>query len=106
MLATMYNNLRSLKRDADEGARLRFGQFSWVSPSCWQVGGPDETRLRRGRALLWIAEYERRGLGTATELLEQELGPNDVAGALRLVVEWADSYGQVYIVQDVGTRTR
>ena len=56
--------------------------------------------------LLWIAEYERRGLNMAMGLLEDELAQGKMVGALRLFIDVTDLYGQVYLLKDIGTRTR
>jgi hypothetical protein len=68
--------------------------------------------------LLWIADYERRGVEAAMEALQEKLetvGGDGEGGkkwaarwmdALRQFVTVADLYGQVYVLKDVGTRTR
>jgi hypothetical protein len=56
--------------------------------------------------LLRIAEYERRGLEMAMALLGEELRNDELMGALRVFVNVTDLYGQIYLLKDVGTRTR
>lgn len=104
-LCRMYN-------DADEHAlnSLNFPDFS--SSSSFFPSGPGRKARHGGGGrsptdeLLRIADHERRGLETALELLEEEVGDPGLIGALRLFVRVTDLYGQIYVLQDVGKRTR
>ncbi|KAI2628670.1 hypothetical protein GGR54DRAFT_357025 [Hypoxylon sp. NC1633] len=103
-LCRMYNDFGSLARDAEEGS-LNSVNF----PEFWLGGASTETKPTGDtakRELLWIAEYERRGLDTAMKLLEEELGSGELMGALRVFVDVTDLYGQIYVLRDVGTRTK
>lgn len=42
----------------------------------------------------------------AMGLLEDELAQGKMVGALRLFIDVTDLYGQVYLLKDIGTRTR
>lgn len=129
-LCRMYNDAGSLARDADERAlnSLNFPEFTSTSTPTPTTQGHkrkrDHTNEKDGSEdgvkgpkdeLLWLASYERRGLETATELLEAELelggdgnakNARRLVGALRLFVRVTDLYGQIYVLRDVGTRTR
>ncbi|KAM0195926.1 hypothetical protein ACHAPC_000416 [Botrytis cinerea] len=101
-LCRMYNDYGSLARDAEERSLNSVG-----FPEFWDRGGKvafvsDDVKSE----LLWVAEYERRGLDTAMTLLERELGPGDLINALRMFVDVTDLYGQIYVLKDVGTRTQ
>lgn len=102
----MYNDLDSAARDADEGAvnSLNFPEFFFRVST-------DEQTMTKPRAsakedLLWIAEYERQGLDVAIKMLEMELGSVDLLRVLRIFVDVTDLYGQLYVLKDVGIRTR
>ncbi|KAI1206322.1 uncharacterized protein F4807DRAFT_463811 [Annulohypoxylon truncatum] len=113
-LCRMYNDWGSLRRDADECNlnSVNFPEFhstpllpsqSTGKEECAKV---DEKRVKS--ELLWIAEYERRGLQTSLALLEEELGSRGkrTVDALKLFVNVTDLYGQIYVLKDVGTRTK
>ncbi|OTB18376.1 hypothetical protein K445DRAFT_309112 [Daldinia sp. EC12] len=104
-LCRMYNDLGSVKRDAEEASlnSVNFPEFFS------RAGKAVDPSIQRGYAkaeLLWIADYERRGLDVAMGLLEEELGCSELAGALRLFINVTDLYGQIYVLEDVGIRTR
>ncbi|RYP09462.1 hypothetical protein DL764_001287 [Monosporascus ibericus] len=103
-LCRMYNDFGSLGRDTDECSlnSVNFPEFFHVVE---RTAAPI-THSNAKTELMWIAEYERRGLETAMELLEHELGSNEVVGALRLFIDLTDLYGQIYVLRDVGTRTQ
>jgi hypothetical protein len=112
-LCRMYNDAGSAARDADERAlnSVNFPEFFLTSPQQQQQGQKGQKKcgdVNPKEELLWIADYERRGLETAIELLEEEVGGSHggLVGALRLFVRVTDLYGQIYVLQDVGTRTR
>lgn len=103
-LCRMYNDLGSLSRDADEGAlnSVNFPEFSLRQA---QPAGIAASRSA-SMDLMWIAEYERRGLEGAMKALEEELEPSELLGALRVFVNVTDLYGQIYVLKDIGTRTK
>lgn len=100
-LCRMYNDLGSLARDADEGSlnSVNFPEFSF---SQGHPGASDSVRSE----LLQIAEYERQGLQLALTCLEKEVGPGEFMNAMRLFVDVTDLYGQIYVLRDIGTRTK
>ncbi|KAI0505316.1 hypothetical protein F5B22DRAFT_639984 [Xylaria bambusicola] len=115
-LCRMYNDYGSQARDAEEQTlnSLDFPEFSrgiktpipgqdtTMSFSSSLLSAPEKAKAE----LLWIAEYERRGLETAMKLLAEELGPGELIDALEMLVDVTDLYGQIYAVKDIGTRTR
>lgn len=109
-LCRMYNDIGSMARDADERAlnSVNFPEFFYrVAGTASATTAAPEAMPESAKAdLFWIAEYERRGLETAMKSLEEELGRGELAGALRLFVDVTDLYGQIYVLEDVGTRTR
>lgn len=109
-LCRMYNDLGSVGRDADERAlnSVNFPEFFYraAGTASPMTAALDTTQDSAKTDLFWIAEYERRGLETAMRLLEEEMGRGDLAGALRLFVDVTDLYGQIYVLEDIGTRTR
>ncbi|KAF7905074.1 uncharacterized protein EAF01_005595 [Botrytis porri] len=101
-LCRMYNDYGSLSRDAEERSLNSVG-----FPEFWDCAEKTEFASNDVKSeLLWIAEYERRGLDMAMTLLEKELGHGDLMDALRLFVDVTDLYGQIYVLKDVGTRTQ
>jgi len=101
-LCRMYNDYGSLLRDAEERSLNSVG-----FPEFWDRAGKAALTSDDAKSeLLWIAEYERRGLDIAMTLLEEELGPGDLMSAMRMFVDVTDLYGQIYMLKDVGTRTR
>lgn len=92
-LATMcriYNDYGSIARDRKEG-NLNCADFSEIKTN--RDGG-------QRTALMWIAEYERRGLDSALKELE-ELGDIKSVGALKFFVNVTDLFGQLYVLQDL-----
>ncbi|KAI1113357.1 hypothetical protein F5Y14DRAFT_418062 [Nemania sp. NC0429] len=105
-LCRMYNDLGSVARDADE-CNLNSTRFPEFSPrrDTTAAGGAVAAAQSDAKAeLLWIAEYERRGLVAAMEALGNELGPGRTIQSLRFFVDLTDLYGQIYVLEDVGTR--
>ncbi|KAI2463815.1 hypothetical protein F4781DRAFT_440232 [Annulohypoxylon bovei var. microspora] len=113
-LCRMYNDCGSLRRDAEECNlnSINFPEFhsnrSPLSKSTGRETGAEIEDKKMKSELLWIAEYERRGLKTALALLEEELGDRGkrTVGALKLFVNVTDLYGHIYVLKDVGTRTK
>ncbi|KAK8002567.1 hypothetical protein PG989_002286 [Apiospora arundinis] len=130
----MYNDHGSLVRDAEE-CNLNSINFA-ESSSFASYGGGEEVVIEEKGAkaaelvveeeeeerklkpssssssakseLLWIAEYERRGLDAAKSLLASELGgaQSHLMRAFRMFVDVTDLYGQLYVLMDVGARTQ
>ncbi|KAI1345533.1 hypothetical protein F5Y01DRAFT_323101 [Xylaria sp. FL0043] len=108
-LCRMYNDYGSLARDVEEHTlnSVNFPEFS-RRPGATLAQGTTSASIAIDDAkseLLWIAEYERRGLDTAMKLLEKELGPGELIDAIRVFIDVTDLYGQIYILKDIGTRT-
>lgn len=99
-LATMcrvYNDYGSLKRDRAEN-NLSSADF----PEIWRQ---DESVVKH--VLMWIAEYERRGLNMALAELRRVRGEDDpVLKALELFIDVTDLYGQIYVQQDIASRMK
>jgi hypothetical protein len=109
-MCRMYNDYGSLRRDADE-RNLNSVNFPEFHSSIMTSLLSSEVREEEQRAkseLLWIVEYERRGLETALMLLEQELGSREkrTVDSLKMFVNLTNLYGEIYILRDVGTRTK
>ncbi|KAI1370232.1 hypothetical protein F4677DRAFT_465656 [Hypoxylon crocopeplum] len=112
-LCRMYNDCGSVRRDADEHNlnSISFPEFhTSSSPSSnMEEGTRKGTGEQEAKSeLLWIAEYERHGLKTALELLEEELGSRGKhsVDALKPFINVTDLYGQIYVLKDIGTRTK
>lgn len=60
--------------------------------------------------LMWIAEYERKGLNTAMGQLEALIGHDDhgrdLLDALKLFIDVTDLYGLIYLLRDVSPRMK
>ena len=61
--------------------------------------------VRKKEDLFWLAEYERECLERVVIRLEQEV-PAAIMDRLRLFVNVADLYGQIYVARDVGNWTK
>ncbi|KAK9786221.1 putative ent-kaurene synthase protein [Seiridium cardinale] len=102
-LCRMYNDYGSLERDVEEHAlnSVNFPEFFYQAG---KQASPTTSSTSNGDAkseLLWIAEYERRGLDAAMNLLEKELGSGELMSALRMFVDVTDLYGQIYVLKDI-----
>jgi hypothetical protein len=108
-LCRIHNDVGSIVRDADEGNvnSINFPEFHISSVTT--VTGDDNHGERARADVLWIAEYERNALYSAIAQLEKELPQSsrgDLMDVLQLYVSVTELYGQVYLVKDVGTRTK
>ncbi|KAF7531230.1 hypothetical protein G7054_g9087 [Neopestalotiopsis clavispora] len=105
-LCRIQNDIGSIARDADEGNlnSINFPEFHIPSTATSRsVRSNAEARTD----ILWIAEYEQKALYEAFSLLKGELGPQDERiDALQLYISVTELYGQIYMVKDVGTRTK
>ena len=129
-LCRMYNDYGSVARDAGEGNlnSVNFPEF-YVSGrggsqglggkengggsfgSGGSVGGGDignagnagegEEEKKVKEELMWIAEYERRGLERAMGEMEALVGAGEM-DKVRLFVDVTDLYGHIYVVRDIG----
>ncbi|KAK6073243.1 hypothetical protein SCUP234_08841 [Seiridium cupressi] len=102
-LCRMYKDYGSLERDEEEHAlnSVNFPEFFYHGG---KQASPITSSTSSGDAkseLLWIAEYERRGLDVAMNLLEKELGPGELMSALRMFVDVTDLYGQIHVLKDI-----
>ncbi|KAI0466916.1 hypothetical protein F4859DRAFT_526196 [Xylaria cf. heliscus] len=112
-LCRMYNDYGSLQRDAEE-RNLNSINFPEFAPLIrWRDGtahGADDDNLSHAKAeLLWVADYERRGVEMALDVLGQELQDDKqrhVVDGLRFFIDITDLFGQIYILKDVGLRNR
>lgn len=96
----MYNDYGSLVRDRDEHNinSLDFSEFAGH--------GDDENRKKLLREL---AGYERSRLTGSLQTLEQILmksGKRQLRALIRMFWDVTDTYGQIYIVRDIGVRTK
>ncbi|KAL8924394.1 MAG: hypothetical protein Q9172_002696 [Xanthocarpia lactea] len=122
-LATMcrqYNDYGSVARDRTEG-NLNSIDFEEFQEGCIPFheeampngdGEPDALQsgeavdtARRKADLLWIAEYERRGIEVSLASLAGECS-EDTMAAVRFFVRVTDLYGQIYVAKDIGVRTK
>ena len=55
--------------------------------------------------LMWLAEYERECLDIRSDRLENEISI-DLMEHLKLFVNVTDFYGQIYVLRDIGIRTK
>ncbi|CAN8100051.1 unnamed protein product [Discula destructiva] len=99
-LATMcriYNDYGSLKRDRAE-KNLSSADFP-------EIYGQDDGVVKH--VLMWIAEYERRGLNMAMAELKDLCGTDKaVLSALRLFIDVTDLFGQIYVQRDIASRMK
>ncbi|KAI0805717.1 hypothetical protein GGR55DRAFT_690426 [Xylaria sp. FL0064] len=104
-LCRMYNDYGSLQRDANEKNlnSTNFPEFSSLDSN----GTGDDDLSRAKSELLWIAEYERRGVETSLNVLGKELADDNqqhMIDGLRFFINVTDLFGQIYVLKDVGLR--
>ena len=102
----MYNDLGSVKRDVREGNlnSINFPEFSFRGKKRLAVDMEETGSEHAYSELMWIAEYERRGLVIALGMLGEELGRDQLWKAIKLFVDLTDLYGQLYVARDIGDR--
>jgi hypothetical protein len=115
-MCRIYNDYGSLRRDADECNlnSVNFPEFHSSLPLSSRKGGtsmPAETGEDEKKAkleLLWMVEYERRGLETALSLLEEELGSRErpTVDSLKMFINLTNLYREIYVLENIGTRTK
>lgn len=103
-MCRMYNDYASVARDRLEGNlnSVDFSEFRGDG----QQGGGDASIEDSKAQLMWIAEYERKGMDVAMARLEEEMDVNgrlgqDLLDAVKLFVSVTDLYGQVYVIRDI-----
>lgn len=101
-LCRMYNDYGSIGRDKAEGNlnSVNFPEFH-VSGNRSVGGNAEEVEKNVKEELMWVAEYERRGLERAMGEMEGLVGDADME-KVRLFVDVTDLYGQIYVVRDIG----
>jgi hypothetical protein len=121
-LRRLYTDAGSAARDAAEGTlnALDFPEFALLESASAAAGRKGRGQSPRDE-LLWIAEYEWRGLQTALDALQQELEEVAAAaaaaghtgggrwaaewmGALRMFARLTALYGLVYVQKDLSNR--
>lgn len=101
-MCRMYNDYGSASRDTEEGNLNSMNFPEFVEQGRY---GTKTAKLN----LLWIIEYEKKGLKLALEMLRQELGEDAQGlkdlGAVKMFVKLTNLYGEIYVLRDIGTRT-
>ncbi|KAK3485191.1 uncharacterized protein B0T23DRAFT_436094 [Neurospora hispaniola] len=124
-LCRMYNDYGSIARDASEGNlnSVNFAEFHLataggagkraygsIGKGCCsdgnQNGGEEEEEEEKKKKakeeLMWVAEYERRGLERTLGELGGLVGNGEMMEKVKLFVDVTDLYGQIYVVRDIG----
>ena len=105
VMCRQYNDYGSLARDATEWNlnSLNFAEFHEG-----QSGSRDEAAMKAD--LFAIAEFERESLDHAMRKLDGELKGTEKGAwkmdALRVFVDTADLYGQLYVARDISPRVK
>ncbi|KAL1862682.1 hypothetical protein Daus18300_008480 [Diaporthe australafricana] len=93
-LCRIYNDCGSLARDEAEH-NLNSADF---------LRFKDKGTSRVKDELMWIANYQRRGMNMALESLSQLSDADDnILEGLGLFMDVTDLYGQIYVLRDIGT---
>jgi hypothetical protein len=97
-----------VKRDAKEDNlnSINFPEFQSVSKAKRKAHFMADEEVAKSE-LLWIADYERRGLEASLAALEEEVGSQDpeIIDSIKLFINVTDLYGQIYVLKDIGTST-
>lgn len=108
-MCRMYNDYASVSRDRTEGNlnSLDFADFHRDG----EGGGLDADVDASKAQLMWVAEYERRGMEAAMKRLEEEIGGDNRLGreildAVRLFISVTDLYGEIYVIRDLTNRVK
>lgn len=108
-MCRMYNDYASVSRDRTEGNlnSLDFADFHHGGERC----GLDADVEANKAQLMWIAEYERRGMEAAMTRLEEEIGGENRLGReildpVRLFISVTDLYGEIYVIKDLTNRVK
>ncbi|KAI0198928.1 hypothetical protein F4808DRAFT_231058 [Astrocystis sublimbata] len=106
-LCRMYNDYGSIKRDAREGNlnSVNFPEFSSTSEGATSYRDQQTAKSE----LMWIAEYERRGLDIALAVLGDQFSITSrdyIMNGQEFFINVTDLFGQLYVLKDVGTRIK
>ncbi|KAK7731892.1 hypothetical protein SLS63_005189 [Diaporthe eres] len=108
-MCRMYNDYASVSRDRTEGNlnSLDFADFHRNG----EGGGLDADVDASKAQLMWVAEYERRGMEAAMKRLGEEIGGDNRLGreildAVRLFISVTDLYGEIYVIRDLTNRVK
>jgi hypothetical protein len=128
-LCRIYNDFGSVKRDRDEGnlnsvdfffALIASSSFcasatpATLAPTTNgnKVNGngatehkQDDSEFEAERALWAVARLERENLDRCLERLEKLMAPG-MLKVLRVFVDVTDLFGQIYVAEDIGSRTK
>lgn len=110
-MCRIYNDYASVSRDRAEG-NLNSLDFADFHHSGEERSGADAADVDAGKTqLMWIAEYERRGMEAAMTRLEEEIGGDnrlgrEVLDAVRLFISVTDLYGEIYVIRDLTNRVK
>jgi aphidicolan-16beta-ol synthase/syn-copalyl-diphosphate synthase len=103
-MCRLYNDYGSIVRDEQEG-NLNSRNFPEFEVGVSPAGGDADGRKKS----LWkVAEYERRCLDQSFQNLKEHLlsGKNErLIVLLQMFVNVTDTYGQIYVVRDIGVKT-
>ncbi|RYC62854.1 hypothetical protein CHU98_g3355 [Xylaria longipes] len=104
-LCRMYNDYGSLQRDMKEMNlnSVNFPEFAPLPSNSVALDNPAHAKSE----LLWVAEYERRGVEGALAMLSKEFADENqryIIDGLRFFVNITDMFGQIYVLKDVGIR--
>ncbi|PSN61567.1 hypothetical protein BS50DRAFT_651821 [Corynespora cassiicola Philippines] len=103
-LCRIYNDYGSIHRDREEGNlnSIDFFMRGLEDPSSGKLPGLEA----QAKCALWsMADYERQHMTRTFELLRNMLGPR-LHGDMQVFLNVTDLFGQIYVVQDIGTRTK
>jgi hypothetical protein len=111
-LCRMYNDWGSIERDRDEFNlnSVDFPEFCPPSRSdvlmtnCVENHRVQNNEQEAKSKLMWVAQYERRGLETAFAELHGLMEPCGLTQSLKLFIAVTDLYGQIYVKKDIATR--
>lgn len=109
-MCRMYNDYASVSRDRAEGNlnSLDFADFHHSGEESSRFDADVDAGKTQ---LMWIAEYERRGMEAAMTRLEEEVGGDnrlgrEVLDAVRLFISVTDLYGKIYVIRDLTNRVK
>ncbi|KAK8043770.1 hypothetical protein PG994_012608 [Apiospora phragmitis] len=119
-LCRMYNDYGSVSRDRAEANlnSVDFPEFQEARPHGQQqnyepLSAPSSASASSlledaKKELMWIAEYERRGLNRAVAELEKIAAAGacsrELVEALEVFCNVTDLYGQIYVIRDIAAR--
>ncbi|KAG8170178.1 hypothetical protein KVR01_000923 [Diaporthe batatas] len=108
-MCRMYNDYASVVRDEIEGNlnSIAFAEFGSGQERIESDGSVEHKKAQ----LMWIAEYERRGMEAAMLELKGEVDSRSgldqgIVDSTRLFVSVTDLYGQIYVIRDLTNRVK